>query len=48
VTVSKSETAALALNLLESRKITSLVVVSLERRIEGVLHLHDLWRTQLF
>jgi len=48
VTVSKSETAALALNLLESRKITSLVVVSPERRIEGVLHLHDLWRTQLF
>jgi arabinose-5-phosphate isomerase len=48
LTISKRETAALALNLLESRKITSLVVVSPERHIEGVLHLHDLWRTQLF
>lgn len=48
VTITTGETAARALNLLESRKITSLVVVSPERRIEGVLHLHDLWRTQLF
>ena len=48
VTITRSETAARALNLLESRKITSLVVVSAERRIEGVLHIHDLWRTQLF
>ena len=48
MTVSASETAARALNLLESRKITSLVVLSAEQRIEGVLHLHDLWRTQLF
>ena len=48
VTISLGETAARALNLLETKKITSLVVVSTGRRIEGVLHLHDLWRTQLF
>jgi arabinose-5-phosphate isomerase len=48
VTISRGETAARALNQLESRKITSLVVISSERCLEGVLHLHDLWRTQLF
>jgi arabinose-5-phosphate isomerase len=47
-TVGRQELAARALNLLEARKITSLVVVDESRRVEGVLHLHDLWRTQLF
>jgi arabinose-5-phosphate isomerase len=37
-----------ALALMEQRKITSLVVVDPEGRVEGVLHLHDLWRTQMF
>ncbi|MCZ6696843.1 MAG: KpsF/GutQ family sugar-phosphate isomerase [Acidobacteria bacterium] len=46
-TIGRSELAAHALNVLESRKITSLVVVGEEDRVEGVLHLHDLWRTQL-
>lgn len=36
-----------ALRMLEERKITSLVVVDSSRRIEGVVHLHDLWRTQM-
>ena len=40
--------AVQALALMEQRKITSLVVVDAERRVEGVLHLHDLWRTQMF
>ena len=48
VSISRHETAARALHLLETRKITSLVVLAEDRRIEGVLHLHDLWRTQLF
>ena len=48
VSISRLETAARALHLLETRKITALVVVSEDRRIEGVLHIHDLWRTQLF
>lgn len=47
-TITRQELAAEALRLMESRRITSLVVVGPERRVEGVLHLHDLWRTQLF
>ena len=31
--------------MLEQRKITSIVVIDAERRVEGVVHLHDLWRT---
>ena len=46
-TIGRSELAARALNVLESRKITSLIVVGEANRVEGVLHLHDLWRTQL-
>jgi arabinose-5-phosphate isomerase len=48
VTIDRDELAARALSLLEARKITSLVVVDPGRRVEGVLHIHDLWRTQLF
>jgi arabinose-5-phosphate isomerase len=48
VTVAGDELAARALHLMETRKITSLVVTDPERRIEGVIHIHDLWRTQLF
>ena len=36
-----------ALRLMEERKITAVVVVSGDRTIEGVVHLHDLWRTQM-
>jgi arabinose-5-phosphate isomerase len=40
--------AAEALNIMEGRKITSLVVVDGDsRRVAGVVHLHDLWRTGL-
>jgi arabinose-5-phosphate isomerase len=34
-----------ALALMEQRKITSIVVIDADRRVEGVVHLHDLWRT---
>ena len=38
-----------ALNIMEQRKITSLVVVAAaDGRVEGVVHLHDLWRTEMF
>jgi hypothetical protein len=33
---------------MEQRKITSVVVVGIGDRLEGVVHLHDLWRTQMF
>ena len=47
VVIGRSMLAAEALNILEQRKITSLVVVDDDRRVEGVLHLHHLWRTGL-
>jgi arabinose-5-phosphate isomerase len=45
VVIDRSTLAAQALNILEQRKIMSIVVVDTERRVEGVVHLHDLWRT---
>ncbi len=46
--VSPQTLAAEALNVLEQRKITSLVVVEGNpRRVVGVVHLHDLWRTEM-
>ena len=47
VTVSGETMAVEALALLERRKITSVVVIDEDRRVEGVLHLHDLWRTEM-
>jgi arabinose-5-phosphate isomerase len=48
VSVSPTMLAAEALNIMESRKITSLVVVEPEsERVLGVVHLHDLWRTEM-
>ena len=46
-TISASEMAVRGLHIMEEKKITSLIVVDAEGRIEGVLHLHDLWRTEL-
>ena len=46
-TIASSEFAAKALALLEERKITSLIVVDADRRVEGVVHLHDLWGVEL-
>jgi arabinose-5-phosphate isomerase len=47
VLVGRRELATRALDLLESRKITSLLVTDEKGRIEGVLHLHDLWETEM-
>lgn len=46
-TIAPTEFATAALNLMEQRKITSLVVVDGERRLLGVIHLHDLWGTEM-
>ncbi|HET6373800.1 MAG TPA: KpsF/GutQ family sugar-phosphate isomerase [Candidatus Polarisedimenticolia bacterium] len=46
-TIAPGELATAALHLMETRHITSLVVVGQDQRVEGVVHLHDLWRTQL-
>jgi arabinose-5-phosphate isomerase len=48
VTVDKALLAVEALKIMEERKITSLVVVGADGVIDGVVHLHDLWRTQMF
>ena len=46
-TIGAEELAARALTILEERKITSLIVVDAAGRVEGVLHLHDLWGVEL-
>jgi arabinose-5-phosphate isomerase len=47
VTIGPLTLAVEALKLLEERRISSLVVVD-AGQVVGVLHLHDLWRTELF
>jgi len=48
VTVPGDELATAALHLMEGRRITSLMVTDPDGRVEGVLHLHDLWGVGLF
>ena len=48
VTISRTTLAAEALGVLERRKITSIVVVGDGQQVQGVVHLHHLWRTELF
>ena len=47
VTIDGGALASLALALMEEKKITSLIVIAAGRRVEGVVHLHDLWTLQL-
>jgi arabinose-5-phosphate isomerase len=47
VLVGSRELATRALDLMESRRITALLVTDANGRIEGVLHLHDLWKTEM-
>ena len=48
VTIRRDTLAAEALHLLERRKITSVVVADDGRTVLGVVHLHDLWGTEMF
>jgi arabinose-5-phosphate isomerase len=48
VTLPRMELAATALRLMEEKKITSVLVVDEDERLEGVVHVHDLWTLQLF
>ncbi len=49
VTVSRATLAVEALNIMEQRKITSIVVVENgSQQVAGVVHVHDLWRTEMF
>jgi arabinose-5-phosphate isomerase len=47
VTIPPNTLAVEALAVMEQRKITSVVVVD-DGRVSGVVHLHDLWRTEMF
>jgi len=48
IAVSRSTLAAEALNIMETRHITSLVVVERDsNHVAGIVHLHDLWRTEM-
>ena len=46
-TISAGEFAASALAMMEEKKITSLAVVDGECRLQGIVHLHDLWGTEM-
>ena len=48
ITIRRDVLAVEALKVMETHKITSVVVVDDERRVEGVVQIHDLWRTQMF
>jgi arabinose-5-phosphate isomerase len=46
-TITSGEFAATALALMEEKKITSLMVVDGGGKLEGIVHLHDLWGTEM-
>ena len=46
-TIAAHEFAATALALMEEKKITSLAVIDKQGRLEGIVHLHDLWGTEM-
>jgi len=46
-TIPAKEFAAAALAMMEEKKITSLAVVDGKGRLEGIVHLHDLWGTEM-
>ncbi len=47
ITITPEEISVKALNIMEQKKITSLVVVNDDKKVLGLIHLHDLWRTQM-
>ena len=47
IAIQHTTLAVEALGIMEQRKITSIVVIDGDRRVEGVVHLHDLWRTEM-
>jgi arabinose-5-phosphate isomerase len=46
-TIAPHVLASEALNLMEKKKITSIVVVDESQKVVGVVHLHDLWTLEL-
>jgi arabinose-5-phosphate isomerase len=48
ITIARDLLAVEALKIMETHKITSVIVVNGRGGVDGVVHLHDLWRTQMF
>jgi arabinose-5-phosphate isomerase len=48
LTIDKDDLATTALQIMEEKKITSLIITNKNNKIEGLIHLHDLWRTEMF
>lgn len=48
LTIAGTELASAALQIMEERKITSLFIVDGQKRVEGIIHIHDLWGLELF
>ena len=48
ITIVGKEFATKALNVMESYKITCLVVADGQKHVEGIVHIHNLWTTQMF
>jgi arabinose-5-phosphate isomerase len=48
LTIADSELASAALQIMEERRITSLFITDEQRRVTGIIHLHDLWGLELF
>ena len=46
-TIAAAEFAATALAVMEEKKITSLAVVDGQGKLQGIVHLHDLWGTEM-
>ena len=48
ITIGRQVLAVEALKIMETHKVTSVIVIDGRRTVLGVVHLHDLWRTQMF
>jgi arabinose-5-phosphate isomerase len=48
ITIDGDDLATKALNIMEQKRITSLMILDKDHKIQGIIHLHDLWRTEMF
>ncbi len=48
ITIDGEDLATKALNIMEQKRITSLLILDKNHKILGIIHLHDLWRTEMF
>jgi len=48
ITIAADDLATKALNLMEQKRITSLLILDQDKKVQGIIHLHDLWRTEMF